>query len=306
VAVQLAVYDLLARLTRQANDPAAAAVQARLEAVETRDHQEYVAGFPVRPEPFAGRKTKSDRTVLVELFTGTEDPPSVAAALAFDGLTRAYKPTEVVRLQYHLHLPDADPLATGIGAARWAYYQGRPGGGTPLTIVNGRPDPTGGGRPEFAPAKLKQYRSLIDPWLDTPAKAAIQLSAKRDGDKLAVTAKVSGISRPSDKVRLRLAVAEAVVRYAGGNGLRYHHHVIRGFAGSADGFPMLKATIEQAATVDLAALRVGLNAELDEYQKKEGLVFPDRPLRMRKLVVVGFVQDDANREVLQAGQVEVP
>jgi hypothetical protein len=97
-----------------------------------------------------------------------------------------------------------------------------------------------------------------------------------------------------------------VVRYRGGNGLRYHHCVVRGFAGSAAGVPLMKSTIEQSATLDLAALRTGLNAELEEFQKKEGLVFPDRPLRLRRLLIVGFIQDDANREVLQAGQVEVP
>lgn len=306
VAVQLAVYDLLARAARQAGDRSAAAVQSKLEAVEARDYQGYIAAFPLKPEPFPGRKSRSDRTVLIELFTGADDPASVAAALAFDALPRVYKPAEVVRLQYHLHAPDADPLATKAGEARWSYYQGRPGGGTPQTFVNGRPDPGGGGRAEFATAKLKQYRSQIDPWLDTPAKAGLQLSTKRDGDNLSVTAKVSGIARPGDKVRLRLAVAETVVRYAGRNGLRYHHLVVRGFAGAADGWPLTQTTAEQAATVNLAAMRAGLSAELDEYQKKEGLVLLDRPLGLRNLVVVGFVQDDANREVLQAGQSAVP
>jgi hypothetical protein len=308
VAVQLAVFDLLARLTRQANDPAAAAtVLARLEAIEARDYQEYVAAFPLRPEPFAGRKVKSDRVVLAELFTCAEDMPSIAAALAFDALPRVYKPTEVVRLQYHLHLPDADPLATKAGDARWRYYGGRPSVGTPMTVLSGKPDPTGGGRLEFAPAKLKQYRSLIDPRLDQPAGAAVQVSATRAGDKLTITAKVSGVAKPGEKVRLRVAVAEAVVRYRGGNGLRYHQCVVRGFAGSAEGVPLTRPAVEQQAVVDLAALRAGLNAELDEFQKKnEGLVFPERPLGLKKLVVVAFVQDDATRDVLQAGQVEVP
>jgi hypothetical protein len=308
VTIQLAVFDLLNRLVRQANDPAAiAAVQAKLDALEARDYQEYVAGSPLRPEVFAGRKAKSDRAVLVELFTSAEDPPSVAAALAFDALPRVYKPTEVVRLQYHLHLPDADPLATKASEARWTYYQGKPTGGTPLTVIGGRADPTGGGRADFAATKLKQYRNLIDLFLNLPAGAALQLSATRTDDKLAITAKVRNLVKIGEKMRLRIAVAESVVRYRGGNGLRYHQCVVRGFAGSPDGWPMTKPAMEQAATVDLTALRAGLNAELDEYQKKnEGLVFPERPLGLRKLLVVAFVQDDATREVLQAVQVEVP
>src|SRR5207237_5585581 len=111
---------------------------------------------------------------------------------------------------------------------------------------------------------------------------------------------------PGDKVRLRLAVAESVVRYRGGNGLRYHQCVVRGFAGSPDGFPLTKAAVEQQATVDVADLRAGLNKELDEFQKKNvGLVFADRPLGLRALVVVAFVKDDATQEVLDAAQGEV-
>jgi hypothetical protein len=309
VGLQLDVFDLLARLTRQANDPAAAAqVQARLEAIEARDYQEYVAAFPLRPEPFAGRKVKSDRAVLVELFSSAEDPSSVAAALAFDALPRVYKPTDVVRLQYDLHLPEhPDPLATKAGDARWKYYGGRPTGGTPTTVIGGKADPTGGGAAEFSPAKLKQYRAMIDPRLDQPAGAAVQVSATRAGERLTITAKVSGVAKPNDKVRLRVAVAEAVVRFRGGNGLRYHQCVVRGFAGTPDGIPLTRPVVEQQAVVDLGALRAALNAELDEYQKKnEGWVFADRPMGLKKLVVVAFVQDDATRDVLQAGQVEVP
>ena len=44
-------------------------------------------------KPFAGRKGKSDRAVLVELFTGAQCPPCVAADMAFDALPQTYKPT---------------------------------------------------------------------------------------------------------------------------------------------------------------------------------------------------------------------
>ncbi|HEY1375970.1 MAG TPA: hypothetical protein VGF55_04215, partial [Gemmataceae bacterium] len=315
VAVQLAVLDVLERLLRQANDPAAATVRARLDTLEAMDYRDYLAGFPVRPDPYTGRKARSDRAVLVELFTGAEDAPSMAAALAFDALARAYKPTEVVRLEYHLHLPDADPLANAASQARWAYYlarMDRAAAATPTVVINGRPGAGGGGPPEFAAAKLKQYRALIDPLLDTPAAAQLQLTAQRSGDKLSITAKVSGLSKPGEKVRLRLAVSESAVRYRGGNGLRYHQCVVRGFAGPVEGWPLPKPAADGVpaqrveATVDVTELRAGLNRELDEYQKKNaGFVFPDRPLGLKPLVVVAFVQDDVTHEVYQAAQVEV-
>src|SRR5262249_30249505 len=37
--------------------------------------------FSIKPRPYAGRKAKSDRAVLVELFTGAQCPPCVAADL---------------------------------------------------------------------------------------------------------------------------------------------------------------------------------------------------------------------------------
>jgi hypothetical protein len=175
-----------------------------------------------------------------------------------------------------------------------------------LAAINGRPGAEGGGGPEVAAIKLKQYRRLIDPLLDTAPGAALLITAARDGDKVTITAKVSGLAKPSDKVRLRIAIAETLVRYGGGNGARYHQCLVRGFAGSPDGFPLPKPAADLQATVDLAALRTGLNKDLDEYQKKNpDVIFGDRPLALRSLVIVAFIQDDVMHDVLQAAQVEV-
>jgi hypothetical protein len=314
VGVQLTVLDLLRRLLLQAHDSAAVdAVQVRIDALAARDFRDYVAASPVKPDPFGGRKAASKRVALVELFVGVDDPPSVAAELAFDALSKLYKASEVVRLQYYPHQPDPDPIANKSSEARWVYYQTwRPADNNPLlapripaVFVNGRAGPVGGGPAEVATAKLKQYRAMIEPQLETPAGAGLQLSAHREGDKLTITAKVTGLTKPGDKVRLRLALAESVIRYRGGNGVRYHQCVVRGFAGLPDGIPLPKAEIEYQAVVDLAALRAGLVAELRDLEKKNaGVTFPDPPLGLRSFVVVGFVQNDLTHEVLQAGQVE--
>ena len=55
--------------------------------------------------------------VLVELFTGAECPPCVAADLAFDALGKTYKPTDVVLLEYHLHIPGPDALTNPVKGA---------------------------------------------------------------------------------------------------------------------------------------------------------------------------------------------
>jgi hypothetical protein len=309
ITVHLTVLDLYRRLLTQGADAAtAASVQTRIDGLEARDYRDYLAASPLRPDLYAGRKANSNRVVLAELFGGSDDPPSAAAELAFDALGRVFKPIEVVRLEYHLNQPDPDPLGNKAANARWAYYQARLGGaaGIPAFFVNGKPGAPGGGPAEVAATKLKQYRALIEPQLDTAPAAALQLTATRMVDKITIIAKVTGLARPADSVRLRLAVAETVVRYRGENGLRYHQCVVRGFAGPPDGVPLPRPALDYQATADVAAMRFGLSAELDELVKKNaGLSFFDRPLGMRSLIIVGFVQDDVSHEVLQAAQVEV-
>ena len=93
---------------------------------------------------FPGRKDKSDRVVLVELFTGAQCPPCVAADLAFDALAKTYKPTEVALLQYHEHIPGPDPLTNPDTEDRMAYYR-KAISGTPTILFNGKAAEGGGG-----------------------------------------------------------------------------------------------------------------------------------------------------------------
>ena len=62
-----------------------------------------------------------------------------------------------------------------------------------------------------------------------------------------------------------------------------------------------KKNIDHSVSVDLNELRAGLNKYLDDFAKNEG-PFPDaqRPMRLRNLRLVAFVQNDESNEVLQA------
>ena len=67
----------------------------RLDKLETTAYAEYSTGksaLNFKTEKFAGRKGKSTRAVLVELFTGAQCPPCVASDMAFDGLEKTYAP----------------------------------------------------------------------------------------------------------------------------------------------------------------------------------------------------------------------
>jgi hypothetical protein len=95
------------------------------------------------------------------------------------------------------------------------------------------------------------------------------------------------------------------VRYQGGNGIRYHHCVVRALPGGAKGFALTKAQSEHTADVNLDKLRTDINAYLDEAAKEDEFPNSDRPLVLKNLRVVAFIQDDATSEVIQAAQVEV-
>jgi hypothetical protein len=290
------VLETLARaLEKSGKADEAKEVSARIDKLD----------FTIKAEPFAGRKGDSKRAVLVELFTGTQCPPCVAADLAFDALGKAFKPSEVVRLQYHLHVPGPDPLTNADSEARAEYY-GQAVPGTPTMLFNGRPAARGGGGREDGPEKFAEYREVLESLLEMPAKATLRASVKRDGAKLAINVEASAPEGSGDKLRLRLVLVEEQVAYKGSNKLAEHHHVVRAFPGGVEGEKLTAGKpFSKNVAVDLEQVR----KDLKEYLKKsnEATPFPtkDRPLDLKNLRVVAFVQNDATREVLQAVQVDV-
>ena len=260
----------------------------------------------VKRETFPGRKGKSERVVLVELFTGTQCPPCVAADLAFDAVAKTYKPGEVALLQYHEHIPGPDPLTNPDSEDRKKYY-GAAFRGTPTILFNGKSQAGGGGNIDMAQDKYAAYYEVINPLLETPADAVLKASAIRKGSKIDITAEVADLKEPGEKMRLRLALVEEQVFYKGGNKLPTHHHVVRALPGGPNGCVLAEKSAKQTATVDLEELRNNLKKYLDDYAAK-GKPFPnqDRPLELKNLHVVAFIQNDDTKEVLQVVQVEVP
>jgi hypothetical protein len=275
-----------------------------LAKLEVRDYAEYAKKHPpFQPAEFKGRDNKTDQVVLVELFTGAECPPCVAVDLAFDALEKTYKPSEVIFLQYHLHIPRPDPLCNADAEARAKSYEIR---GTPSIFFNGKKDGGSGGTdPAQAKRKYDGYRKGIDASFDKNAPVKLTVNATAKGEEIAIKANVAGLEKPGEKVTLRLALVEDRVRYTGGNGLRYHHSVVRAMPGGAKGLALTKATAEQTATVKLDELRKSLDKYLADYEKENDETFAAKPLGLKNLRVVAFVQNDETGEVLQAAQAEI-
>ena len=80
---------------------------------------------------------------------------------------------------------------------------------------------------------------------------------------------------------------------------------VNSVAGRAETVAIKENTGKQSATVDLDKLRQELNQYLDDFSKKRPFPNSRRPLDLKKLYVVAFVQNDDTKEVLQAAQVKI-
>lgn len=265
--------------------------------------------YSVRVQPYPPRTGKNNRVVVVELFTGAECPPCVAADLAFDAVEKTFQPSEAILLQYHEHIPALDPLSNAQTLARMKYYAEAYAGqvrGTPTTLFNGSPTAGGGGGRNEAQQKYDQYYNAIVGQLDQPAGLTLKASATRKGDKVEVKAEVADLKDPGATLRLRLVLIEDKVSYKGGNGLEAHHHVVRAFPGGLEGLALKAKAAKQSATVDLDDLRRLLKKDLEaDYKKAEEMLPKDIPMEFKNLRLIALVQDDNSREILHAVQVPV-
>ncbi|MDW8266600.1 MAG: hypothetical protein RMJ52_14845 [Gemmataceae bacterium] len=298
--------EVAIRLLRKAGkNEEAQGLEARLAKLEERADQEYLKKMPpFEPVKYAGRKGKSDRAVLVELFTGAQCPPCVAADLAFDAVRKTYLTRDVVLLQYHLHVPGPDPLTNPASEARSRYYEDEVEG-TPTILFNGKPKAGGGGPIAAAKEKYDEYREVIEPLLEEPARVRLQADVFRKGSKINISVTVSDLQKPGERMRLRLALVEEAVRYTGSNNLRFHHCVVRAMPGGPEGKALVDKNATIKAAIDLDELRQELIAYLDREAMREPFPNDRRPMEFQKLHVVAFVQDDSTKEVLQAIQVPV-
>ncbi len=275
------------------------------DGLEDRIDGAYLKKYPpITVEPFAGRKdTDNNQVILLELFTGTSCPPCVAADLAFEALGRAFNRSDLVLLQYHLHVPGPDPLTNADSEARAEFYKVP---GTPIIFVNGQESGQPGGPRQKGAERYVEYRAIIEKELEQKSPVKVELTVNRDGDEIRVDAKLNDVAEPGEMLRLRLALVEEKVRFTGLNGVRLHHYVVRSMPGGSDGVPITEATINHRTTVNVAELRKSLAESLDDIEKKISTEnnmtfgFPSKPLDLSQLGVVVFVQDDSSKKVLHS------
>jgi hypothetical protein len=318
---QIEVLDLLARALRKADqNNEAKSVAARIAKLEDALDRAYLATLPA-VEAFPGRKTKSDRAVMIEQFINTKNASHNMTERACSMLLKTYKPSELILVQYHLSSTSqfasgpvltSGPLTNPDSQARYAYFNKA----FPVEMRS----PSGSlfnGHPKFKIAapdvarKYKAFREVIEPLLEEKAVVALTAKAVRSDDKIDIQINVSSLPNPGPDKKLRIVLAEETIRYPGqrylgDDAVRLHHNVVRACPGGVAGKSLGEANSKHKLTINIGELRSQLAKYLEVAMLNDRTLKDPAPLLvLEHLRVIAFVQDDSTREILQAVQVEV-
>ncbi|WP_206678526.1 tetratricopeptide repeat protein [Alienimonas chondri] len=240
-----------------------------------------------------------DRTVLAELFTGSMCPPCVAADMATAALAETFPQEDLVILQYHLHVPGADPLTNADTVARAAAVDVR---GTPTFRLDGEtPDFQIGGPVGAATEAYESLVEAVEARRGTPAGATIDVETKADGDRFdaVVTARREGGFAANH--RLHVVIAEDEMVYAAPNSIRTHEMLVRAMPTGAAGVgPGEDGVLTYRVDSSVSDLRDELKTYLAAYEREhDGRIFPDKPMQLTRLTAVAWIEDSTSGEVLQ-------
>lgn len=272
-----------------------------LEAYLDKLYEERLVAFAEARRP-ARTKEEGTRVALFELFTGAECPPCVGADVAAAGIEKTYASSEAIVLRYHQHIPGPDPLVNPHGQQRFESYQGE---STPTLIFNGKQMEGAGGFMAEAGPLYKQLLGQVEETVKEKIGVSIELTATAEGGKITASVKAAGIEFPPS-ARLFVVLAEDKVAYRAGNGIRHHEMVVRAFPAGVEGVkPGEGGTLAWDGAVDLNTLKEDLFNYLRNFEAENGEDLRGKPLEMKALHLVGFVQDTKTREVLQAAAIPV-
>ncbi len=235
----------------------------------------------------------------------------MGAGLAFDAAQERYSRSDLIVLNYHVHIPAPDPMVNPTAVKRREFYGVN---SSPSYFFDGDADGGGGSADNAKSIFETKIDPSIEKHLAVPPGATIALRATASGPTVKARVNVSKVTSASDKLRLQIALVEHAVTYSGENGERFHPMVVRAMAvdaKSAQGFvlaPRKGGTFEY--TFDIAKAVADAKAHLENFETVERK--GEYKFRQKKhdisggLVVVAFVQDEATKKVLQAAYLKLP
>jgi hypothetical protein len=261
---------------------------------------------PVSVERYVAGPDRSDRTVLLEVFTGAGCPPCAAADLAVDAAMVRFASLvpEVIVLMYHQHIPRPDPMTNPDTVKRASDYDVP---GVPMLVVDGTTRTTGGGPRADSARVFGRISPLIERRLSEPAAAALELTAALNGSTVQVHATATILEGAGDGLTLRLALVEDELRYSGESGIRFHPMVVRA---------LVTVPIEEAQTsieheFDVDGIGRALQIYLDEFELRNDVFGPitfvekQAAIAPSRLMVVAFIQRGQGGRVLQSAMTPV-
>jgi hypothetical protein len=246
--------------------------------------------MPYRPAEFIPTSPWKGKTVLAELFTGSECGPCVAADFGFDGLLEVFAPRYVAVLEYHLPIPGPDPLMNPATRDRQEFYGVT---STPTSFFDGERKHAGGGAKPRSEEKFKEYKSAVEALVYEDSAATLRAKAVRHDGSVFVECSFDPIVPGA---AYHIALVEKEVRYRGSNGIVFHKMVVRDLLTLAPKGPTERAVFDLAASEGRAA------RHLADFEKERSFLFKEKKFATdpARLAVVLFVQDEATKKVLNA------
>lgn len=243
------------------------------------------------------------RNVLCELFTGSRCQPCIAADVALDALASTYPDGRLIVLRYHQHVPGPDPLTNEDTISRFEFYGAA---STPTVAVNGKIRRDVGG-PSLALAGFayQRLRQMIDPLLAEESPVQINAAAAAAGGVISISVDAEGVDETAESVRLRVVLAETDTQFLAVNGIRRHEMLVRAMPGGTAGIKPENGRFAFKREIEISELRQQLNDYLLAYEQVNRVKFRSKPLELKELRLVAFLQDDKTGEVLQATSVPV-
>jgi thiol-disulfide isomerase/thioredoxin len=253
--------------------------------------------LPFTPEVYKPDKAWEGKTVLAELFTGSECPPCVAADLGFDGLLEAFDARYLAVLEYHLPIPRPDPMMNKASRIRAQEYGVT---STPSVFFDGESKASGGGSRPMAEEKFREFAGEVKAGLAGKPVLRLEVRASRAGDLVRVEFKSGKVPAGTD---VNVVLVQGEEKHRGANGLVFHKMVVREFVTLPE-----SAVKAGAHTIDVAAAEAAAGAVLEEYERAASFRFPEKKDRIDRsnLRVVVFVQDRTTKKVLNAAAAVVP
>ena len=250
--------------------------------------------LPFHPKSFKPSSKWTGKTALVELFTGSECPPCVAADLGFDGVLEAFDGKHAIVLEYHLPIPRPDPMMNPATKLRAEYYGAR---STPTTFFEGEKKLGGGGGKSNAENKFNEYSTEIKNIIAQTPSVKLKVNASLKSDVVKVT--WSSDNKP-ENVDYNFALVQEEVKHKGGNGVAHHKMVVRDFMTLGTQKTVVFNLVESEKMAE--TYLHDYEKELDESGKMKDFKFEvlQNKIDRAQLKVVFFVQDKETKKILNA------